>query len=53
MDSLVKSADNGGGYAWVGTKGIWKISVPLSLNFAVNLKLRSKYKVFLKMKTKG
>lgn len=33
----MSDVDNGGDYAWVGTRSMWKISVPL--NFAVNLKL--------------
>lgn len=29
--------ENGRRYACVGTKGIWKISITFSFNFAVNL----------------
>ena len=42
---LMVDTDNGKGYAGVGVKSVWEISVFL-LNFAVNLKLLPKSQFF-------
>ena len=36
---MVSDADNGGGYACVGARGVYAKSLYLPLNFVVNLKL--------------